>query len=70
MARGLKFCILVEEGLYYPSSENKGADQLSGVTAKLARLICAFVFAQALCCFSYAVAQFLLQNHDNTRTIY
>ena len=27
MARGLKFRILVE-GLYYPCSENKGADQL------------------------------------------
>ena len=30
MARGLKFRILVEEGLYYPYSENKGADQLRG----------------------------------------
>ena len=28
MARSLKFRILVEEELYYPSSENKGADQL------------------------------------------
>ena len=28
MARGLKFQIKVVEGLYYPSSENKGADQL------------------------------------------
>ena len=28
MARGLKFRIYVEEGLYYPYSENKGADQL------------------------------------------
>ena len=27
-ARSLKFRIEVEEGLYYPSSENKGADQL------------------------------------------
>ena len=26
--RSLKFCILEEEGLYYPCSENKGADQL------------------------------------------
>ena len=26
MARGLKFCIKEEEVLYYPSSENKGAD--------------------------------------------
>ena len=30
MARGLKFCIYEEEGLYYPCSENKGADQLHG----------------------------------------
>ena len=28
MARGLKFRINVEEGLYYPYSENKDADQL------------------------------------------
>ena len=30
MARGLKFRIEVVEGLYYPFSENKGADQLRG----------------------------------------
>ena len=30
MARGLKFRIKDEEGLYYPCSENKGADQLRG----------------------------------------
>ena len=30
MARGLKFQILKEEGLYYLFSENKGADQLRG----------------------------------------
>ena len=29
-ARILKFRIQVEEELYYPSSENKGADQLRG----------------------------------------
>ena len=29
-ARGLKFQIKVEEELYYPSSKNKGADQLRG----------------------------------------
>ena len=27
MAKGLKFRIQEEEGLYYPCSENKGADQ-------------------------------------------
>ena len=30
MARGLKFRIKEEEGLYYPYSKNKGADQLRG----------------------------------------
>ena len=30
MARELKFCIKVVEGLYYLYSENKGADQLHG----------------------------------------
>ena len=30
MARGLKFRLYVVEGLYYPCSENKGADQLRG----------------------------------------
>ena len=30
MARGLKFQIKEEEGLYYRCSENKGADQLCG----------------------------------------
>ena len=29
-ARSLKFRVKVEEKLYYPSSENKGADQLRG----------------------------------------
>ena len=30
MARGLELRIKEEEGLYYPCSENKGADQLRG----------------------------------------
>ena len=30
MARCLKLLIQKEEGLYYPCSENKGADQLRG----------------------------------------
>ena len=30
MARGLKFRIYVVEEVYYPCSENKGADQLRG----------------------------------------
>ena len=30
IARGLKFRIWIKEGLYYPHSENKDADQLRG----------------------------------------
>ena len=30
MARGMKFRIQEVEGLYYPCSENEGADQLRG----------------------------------------
>ena len=44
MARGLKFWIYVVEGLYYPYSENKGADQLR---SKETALICVFVFTYA-----------------------
>ena len=39
--------------MYYPSSENKGADQLT------AKLICVFVFAYADCWFSREVAQII-----------
>ena len=52
-ARSLKFGILEEEGLYYLCSENKGAHQPLVTT----KLFCTFVFAQAFCLFSYAVAQ-------------
>ena len=55
MARGLKFRIKKEEGSHYLCSENKGADQLRGVTAKL---ICVFDFAYAKCWFSHDAAQF------------
>ena len=40
-ARSLKFWIWKVDELYYPCSDNKGADQLRGYSAKL---ICAFVF--------------------------
>ena len=43
--------------MYYPSSENKGTDQLA-VTAKL---ICVFVFAYADCWFSHEVAHLHLK---------
>ena len=39
--------------MYYPSSENKGADQLRGT----AKLICFFVFAYADCWLSHEAAQ-------------
>ena len=55
MVRGLIFWIKKVEELYYPCSENKGADQISfAVTAKL---VCAFVFAYANCRFSHAAAK-------------
>ena len=44
------------EGLYYPYSENKGADHFA-VTAKL---ICVFVFAYAKSWFSHNEAHFEL----------
>ena len=38
MTGGLKFRIKVEEGLYYPCSENEGADQLRSYCAADLRL--------------------------------
>ena len=55
MARGSKFRIWVEDGLYYPYSENKSADQLP-VTAQL---ICVFVFAYAKSRFSHDAAHMI-----------
>ena len=60
MAGGLKFRIYVEKGLYYLCSENKGADQLRGVTAKL---ICVFVFANAKRQFSHDEAQIIFDDN-------
>ena len=57
-ARSLKFRLYVEEELFYPSSENKGADQQLRGTAKL---ICVFVFAYADCWFSHEAAQIKLR---------
>ena len=42
MARGLKFCIKEVEGLYYPCSEHKGADQLHGYREADLRLFFAY----------------------------
>ena len=49
MARSLNFQIYEGEEFYYPSSKNKGADQLCSCT----KLICIFVFAQAKVWFSH-----------------
>ena len=48
MTRGYEFRIKVEEGLYYPYSENKGADQLRSYCAAALRLnfqICKIPFS-------------------------
>ena len=44
--------------VYYTCSENKGADQLRGNTA---RLICVFVFAKAKSLFSHDETHLVLQ---------
>ena len=50
-ARSLKLLILVEEGLYYPCGENKGADQLcSYCTADLHFCIVAFLMRRLILC--------------------
>ena len=48
-ARSLKFWSEVEKEFYYPSSENKGADQLRGY----------FVFAYADCWVSHEAAHLI-----------
>ena len=59
MARGLKFRIETEEGLYYLCSENKGADQLRGYR----ELICVFVFAYAKHWFSHDGSYVFVEFH-------
>ena len=54
MARGLKFLIYKVEGLYYLSSENKGADQLRGHGEADLRL-CFRIYAKRL--FSHDATQ-------------
>ena len=53
MARGLKFRVKKEEGVYYICSENKGADQLRCYREADLRLC----FAYAKGRFSHVVAQ-------------
>ena len=57
MARGWKFCIWEEEVLYYPSSENKDADQLRGYREADLRL-----------CFSHMqIVGFLTRAHISVK---
>ena len=60
MARGSKFCIKEVEVLYFPSSENKGADQLGGYR-EADRGNCVLVFAYAKRWFSHDAAHLLFQ---------
>ena len=62
MVRGLKFRIQKEEGLYYPCSENKGADQLRGYREADLR----FVFAYAKIRFSHVAAHLLIDSQKTT----
>ena len=55
-ARSFKFRMKEEEGLYYPCSENKGADQLRGHREADLRL-CFRIYAD--CLFSHAAAHIM-----------
>ena len=48
--------------MYYLCSENKGTDQLRSYCEVTAKLICAFVFAQAKTQFSHDAAHFNFSN--------
>ena len=72
MARGLKFRIYNAEGLYYLSSENKGADQLRGHPETDLRL-CFRIYAKRL--FSHDATQMIFMSalymgftRDNSHT--
>ena len=59
MDRGLKFRIYKVEGLYYLSSENKGADQLHGHREADLRL-CFRIYAKRL--FSHDATQMIFRS--------
>ena len=65
MARGLKFWIQEEEGLYYPCSENKGADQLRGYREADLRLC--FRIYKVL--FSHDAAQLIHTIYESSTVI-
>ena len=63
MARFLKFRILEVEGLYYPCSENKGADQLRGYCEADLRLCFRICKKQV---FSHRGSFYLRLIHENS----
>ena len=63
MARGLKFYIKVDEGLYYLCSEYKGADQLRGYREADLRLC--FRICKKL--VFYDEAQFIIVGETDVR---
>ena len=65
MARGLEFWIQEEEGLYYPCSENKGADQLRGYREADLRLC--FRICKVL--FSHDAAQLIHTKYEGSTVI-
>ena len=65
-AESLKFRLYVEEELYYPSSENKGADQLCGYRSWSVPL---FSY-NADCLFSHAVAHIVIIKHSLLRVLH
>ena len=54
--------------MYYPCSENKGADQLRGYRV-IAKLICVFVFAYAKSQFSHDAAQMKFHAQLNMKSM-
>ena len=67
MARGLKFQIQKVKGLYYPYSENKGADQLGGYREADLRL-CFRIYAKSR--FSHDEAHLLHNNAERSCRAY
>ena len=60
MARGLKFWMLEEEKLYYPCSENKGADQLRCSVPLFSHMQIVGFLMQRLISFNISFHQFSL----------
>ena len=56
--------------MYYPCSENKGAEQLRGDFAVTAKLICVFIFTYAKIWVSYDAAHILVACMKARNNIY